>query len=132
MDRRLKELTFQADEDHKNQMRMQELVEKLQLKLKQYKKMAEEAEEQANANLQKFRKATLDLEVVHNPVLQLGSQCPFQEKLFLLQLLLTRLLYKSSWRPYDFIIFSPFIHLKNHTLCNFKNLIFNQHSFLMV
>merc|ERR1719415_268140 len=45
MDRRLKELTFQADEDRKNQSRMQELVEKLQLKLKQDKKMAEEAEE---------------------------------------------------------------------------------------
>merc|ERR1712096_34670 len=48
MDRRLKELTFQADEDRKNQTRMQELVEKLQMKLKQYKKMAEDAEEQAN------------------------------------------------------------------------------------
>merc|ERR1712121_573907 len=62
MDRRLKELTFQADEDRKNQTRMQELVEKLQLKLKQYKKMVEDAEEQANANLAKFRKATHDLE----------------------------------------------------------------------
>merc|ERR1712176_141867 len=62
MDRRLKELTFQGDEDRKNQGRMQELVEKLQLKLKQYKKMAEDAEEQANANLAKFRKVTHDLE----------------------------------------------------------------------
>merc|ERR1712183_632317 len=59
---RVKEFTFQADEDRKNQTRMQELVEKLQLKLKQYKKMAEDAEEQANANLAKFRKATHDLE----------------------------------------------------------------------
>merc|ERR1712002_955229 len=62
MDRRLKELTFQGDEDRKNQSRMQELVEKLQMKLKQYKKMAEDAEEQANANLAKFRKVTHDLE----------------------------------------------------------------------
>merc|ERR1712168_738605 len=62
MDRRLKELTLQADEDRKNQTRMQELVEKLQLKLKQYKKMAEDAEEQANQNLAKFRKVTHDLE----------------------------------------------------------------------
>merc|ERR1712096_588432 len=53
---------FQADEDRKNQTRMQELVEKLQNKLKQYKKMAEDAEEQANANLAKFRKVTHDLE----------------------------------------------------------------------
>merc|ERR1712183_135192 len=62
MDRRLKELTFQADEDRKNQTRMAELVEKLQMKLKQYKKMAEDAEEQANQNLAKFRKVTHDLE----------------------------------------------------------------------
>merc|ERR1719466_61195 len=62
MDRRVKEYTFQADEDRKNQTRMQELVEKLQNKLKQYKKMAEDAEEQANANLAKFRKVTHDLE----------------------------------------------------------------------
>merc|ERR1719354_73922 len=62
MDRRLKELTFQADEDRKNQTRMQELVEKLQLKLKQYKKMAEDAEEQANQTLAKFRKVPHDLE----------------------------------------------------------------------
>merc|ERR1712002_636862 len=62
MDHRLKELTFQGDEDRKNQSRMQELVEKLQLKLKQYKKMAEDAEEQANANLAKFRKVTHELE----------------------------------------------------------------------
>ena len=34
---------FQADEDQKNQIRMQELVAKLQAKLKQYKKMAEDA-----------------------------------------------------------------------------------------
>merc|ERR1712119_180106 len=47
MDRRVKEFTFQADEDRKNQTRMQELVEKLQNKLKQYKKMAEDAEERA-------------------------------------------------------------------------------------
>merc|ERR1719427_749245 len=62
MDRRLKELTFQADEDRKTQSRMQELIEKLQSKLKQYKRIAEESEDQANQNLQKFRKATHDLE----------------------------------------------------------------------
>merc|ERR1719334_1434354 len=62
MERRMRELTFQCDEDSKNQQRMQELVSKLQGKLKQYKKMAEDAEEQANVNLSKFRKATHDLE----------------------------------------------------------------------
>merc|ERR1712002_666990 len=62
MERRMRELRFQCDEDSKNQARMQELVAKLQGKLKQYKKMAEDAEEQANLNLSKFRKATHELE----------------------------------------------------------------------
>ena len=42
-ERRLKEMTFQADEDRKNQERLQELVEKLQLKIKTFKRQAEEA-----------------------------------------------------------------------------------------
>merc|ERR1712050_468707 len=62
MERHLKETQFQADEDSKNQQRLQELVAKLQAKLKHYKKANEEAEAQANANLAKFRKAAHDLE----------------------------------------------------------------------
>lgn len=42
-ERRLKELIFQTDEDHKTNQRMQELVEKLQNKLKIYKRQIEEA-----------------------------------------------------------------------------------------
>ena len=42
-ERRTKELTFQVDEDHKNQMRLQDLVDKLQHKLKVYKRQVEEA-----------------------------------------------------------------------------------------
>merc|ERR1719186_1623643 len=45
-ERKMKELTFQSDEDHKNNSRMQELVSKLQGKLKQYKFQCEEAETQ--------------------------------------------------------------------------------------
>ncbi|XP_054043575.1 myosin-7-like [Rissa tridactyla] len=41
---------------------LQDLVDKLQLKVKAYKRQAEEAEEQANANLAKFRKAQHELE----------------------------------------------------------------------
>merc|ERR1712050_322674 len=55
MERHLKETQFQADEDSKNQQR-------LQAQLKHYKKANEEAEAQANANLAKFRKAAHDLE----------------------------------------------------------------------
>merc|ERR1719360_258808 len=43
-DRRIKELTFSQEEDTKNHERMQELVDKLQNKVKSYKKQIEEAE----------------------------------------------------------------------------------------
>merc|ERR1712200_135624 len=61
-DRRIKELTFSQDEDHKNHERIQELVDKLQNKVKSYKKQIEEAEEIAALNLAKFRKVQSDLE----------------------------------------------------------------------
>merc|ERR1711915_82457 len=47
-ERRVKELTYQTEEDKKNVTRLQDLVDKLQLKVKAYKRQAEEAEEQAN------------------------------------------------------------------------------------
>merc|ERR1711972_980300 len=63
-ERRIKELTFQSEEDKKNHDRMQDLVDKLQLKIKTYKRQIEEAEEIAALNLAKFRKAQQELEVV--------------------------------------------------------------------
>ncbi len=42
-DRRLKELVFQVEEDRKNQLRLQDLTEKLQNKIKVYKRQVEEA-----------------------------------------------------------------------------------------
>jgi len=62
IDRRIKDLTFQQEEDHKNHERMQELVDKFQNKVKTYKKQIEEAEEIAALNLAKFRKVQSDLE----------------------------------------------------------------------
>merc|ERR1711974_258127 len=59
---RVKELQFQQDEDHKNQDRMSELANKLQQKIKTYKKQIEEAEEIAALNLAKYRKAQQGLE----------------------------------------------------------------------
>merc|ERR1719445_2247698 len=53
-ERRIKELMFQQDEDHKNQDQMSELANKLQAKIKTYKKQIEEAEEIAALNLAKF------------------------------------------------------------------------------
>ncbi|CAF2365471.1 unnamed protein product [Rotaria sp. Silwood2] len=61
-DRRLKELAFQAEEDRKNQLRLQDLTEKLQGKIKVYKRQVEEAEEIAALNLAKFRKVQTELE----------------------------------------------------------------------
>jgi len=55
-ERRIKELTFAADEDRKNHERMQGLVDQLQTKIKSYKKQIEEAEEIAALNLAKYRK----------------------------------------------------------------------------
>ncbi|KAI1711889.1 myosin head (motor domain) domain-containing protein [Ditylenchus destructor] len=54
-ERRVRELQFQVDEDKKNFERLQDLVDKLQGKLKTQKKQLEEAEELANLNLQKYR-----------------------------------------------------------------------------
>merc|ERR1739846_171945 len=61
-ERRIKELQFQQEEDHKNQGHMSDLATKLQQKIKTYKKQIEEAEEIAALNLAKFRKAQQDLE----------------------------------------------------------------------
>merc|ERR1712050_108525 len=43
-ERRIKELTFAADEDRKNHERMQSLIDGLQGKIRTYKKQIEEAE----------------------------------------------------------------------------------------
>merc|ERR1711997_924600 len=56
-ERRIKEMSYAADEDRKNHERMQALVDQLQAKIKSYKKQIEEAEEIAALNLAKFRQA---------------------------------------------------------------------------
>merc|ERR1719242_870404 len=54
--------SFQKDEDRKNQDRITELAQKLQQKIKVYKKQIEEAEEIAALNLAKYRKSQQELE----------------------------------------------------------------------
>merc|ERR1712113_330959 len=61
-ERRIKELQFQQEADHKNQDQMSELALKLQAKIKTYKKQIEEAEEIAALNLAKYRKSQQELE----------------------------------------------------------------------
>eukprot|EP00095_Tigriopus_kingsejongensis_P012356 maker-scaffold198_size266703-snap-gene-1.28 protein:Tk12356 transcript:maker-scaffold198_size266703-snap-gene-1.28-mRNA-1 annotation:"myosin heavy muscle isoform x29" len=61
-ERKVKELQFQSEENAKNQERITDLVDKLQQKIKSYKKQIEDAEEIAAINLAKFRKAQQELE----------------------------------------------------------------------
>ncbi|KAJ4932461.1 hypothetical protein JOQ06_010882 [Pogonophryne albipinna] len=53
---------MKLDEDKKNVIRLQDLVDKFQLKIKAYKRQAEEAEEQANTHLAKLREVQSELE----------------------------------------------------------------------
>ena len=62
VERSIKELEFQKEEDLRNHERMSELVTKLQQKIKTYKKQIEEAEEIAALNLSKYRKAQQEYE----------------------------------------------------------------------
>ena len=73
-ERRVKELQFQQDEDHKNQDRMSDLATKLQQKIKTYKQQIEEAEEIAALNLAKFRKAQQELEETEERAKMAGAQ----------------------------------------------------------
>ncbi|XP_078700139.1 uncharacterized protein LOC144926943 isoform X1 [Branchiostoma floridae x Branchiostoma belcheri] len=61
-DRSLKEFAAQDDENKKNQIRLQDLIEKLQSKIKTYKRQVEEAESSAGQSLSKYRHAQHDLE----------------------------------------------------------------------
>merc|ERR1712168_1246380 len=54
LERKLKEVVYAGEEDKKNLVRLQDLVDKLQIKVKAYKRQAEEAEEQGNSNMAKF------------------------------------------------------------------------------
>jgi len=76
-ERRIKELQFQQEEDHKNQDRMSDLAAKLQQKIKTYKKQIEEAEEIAALNLAKFRKAQQEMEEAEERSKMAASQLSF-------------------------------------------------------
>merc|ERR1712003_361686 len=54
--------TADATKNQKNLVRLQDLVDKLQIKVKTYKSQAEEAEEAGNANMAKFRKVQHELD----------------------------------------------------------------------
>merc|ERR1719192_2353599 len=60
LERVVKEVSYQGAEDKKNLTRIQDLVGKLQVKT--YKRQAQEAEENANVNLSKYRKMQHELD----------------------------------------------------------------------
>merc|ERR1712076_322377 len=69
LDQRVRELENELDAEQrrtadaqKNQTRLQDLVDKLQIKVKTYKRQSEEAEEAANVNMSKFRKVQHELD----------------------------------------------------------------------
>merc|ERR1719219_3025529 len=80
-ERRIKELQFQQEEDHKNADRMTELAQKLQGKIKTYKKQIEEAEEIAALNLAKYRKAQQEIEETEDRAKMAGSQLASAQQL---------------------------------------------------
>ncbi|CAF1111435.1 unnamed protein product [Rotaria sp. Silwood1] len=73
-DRRLKELVFQVEEDRKNQLRLQDLAEKLQNKIKVYKRQVEEAEEIAALNLAKYQDSAERADVAENQLSKLRAK----------------------------------------------------------
>jgi len=62
LERKLKEIVYASEEDRKNLVRLQDLVDKLQSKVKTYKRQAEVAQEAANTNNSKFRKLQHEME----------------------------------------------------------------------
>ncbi|KAM9395973.1 paramyosin-like isoform 3-T3 [Salvelinus alpinus] len=55
-ERRVKELTYKTEKDKKIVSRLQDLVDKLQLKVKTYSRQAEEAVRTIHSHMSKFRK----------------------------------------------------------------------------
>ncbi|XP_032154811.1 myosin-15 [Sapajus apella] len=64
LERCIKELTYQAEEDKKNLSRMQIQMDTLQLKVQNYKQQVEVAEAQANQYLSKYKKQQHELNEV--------------------------------------------------------------------
>uniref|UniRef100_A0A8C4ZH76 Uncharacterized protein n=1 Tax=Gadus morhua TaxID=8049 RepID=A0A8C4ZH76_GADMO len=61
-ERKVKELTYQTEEDQKTLLHMQDLIEKLQTKVKSYKRQSENAEEQVSSNVTRVRKMQHELD----------------------------------------------------------------------
>merc|ERR1719383_338844 len=62
LERKVKEAGYAGEEDKKNLTRLQSQVEQLQVKVKQYKRLAEEQEEASNSNMSKYRKLQHELD----------------------------------------------------------------------
>ena len=73
-ERKMKEIIINYEEETRNNSRLQELTDKLQTKLRIYKKQAEDAEEIASLNLAKFRKVSMELQEVQDRAEHAESQ----------------------------------------------------------
>merc|ERR1719259_690041 len=62
LERKVKEAVYAGEEDRKNVGRQQDNVEKLTAKVKQFKRVSEEQEESATANMSKYRKIQHELD----------------------------------------------------------------------
>ena len=71
LERKLKEVVYAGEEDKKNLVRLQDLVDKLQTKVKTYKRQAKEAEEAGNGNMSKFRTVQHELDELKNALIWL-------------------------------------------------------------
>ena len=64
-ERRVKELTYQTEEDKKTVLRLQDLVDKLQLKVKVYKRQNEEAVREHHQRPVSLSSSVLQLILLH-------------------------------------------------------------------
>merc|ERR1712024_193427 len=74
--RRIKELTFSQEEDHKNHERMQELVGKLQNKVKSYKKQIEEPRRSLLSTLPSSARCKLILSLQRSVLISMSRFLP--------------------------------------------------------
>ena len=72
---------------------MQEMIDKLQQKIKTYKRQVEEAEEIASINLAKYRKVQHELEEVNNSEIAVSTQIKWFTDHNLFQYICTYLFY---------------------------------------
>ena len=73
-DRKFKDLAFIAEEEKKNQIRLESTIDELNNKIKSLRCQLEETEQASSLNLSKYRRAQLDLDNANMRAEQAESQ----------------------------------------------------------